>query len=86
MHTFRLLHMAREILAGQGLHVCRDHDREELLRIKSGVYQYAELLERAQMLVHEIDNLALSAPLPEGADAQMAERLAVGMRKEWYGV
>lgn len=86
MHTFRLLHMAREILSGQGLRVCRDHDRVELLRIKSGAYEYAELLDRAQTLVQEIDALAVNAPLPERADAQETERLAVRLRKEWYGV
>ena len=86
MHTFRLLHMAREILSGQGVQVQRTHDREELLRIKAGAYDYVDLLSRAEGLVQEISLLATHSPLPPKSDRESAEQLAIELRREWYGI
>lgn len=46
MHTFRLLNMAEEI-AREGIVNVRRGDREFLLKIRSGVFSYEELVELA---------------------------------------
>ena len=81
MHTFRLLHMAHEILRGEGLKVDRSHDREALLQIRSGIYSYEELLVRAEALILEIDEIGRTSPLPERPDLERTESLLVGLRR-----
>lgn len=56
MHTFRLLHMAKEIAIEGKIHVARS-DREFLLDIKNGKFQYEELVEKAEFLKNELTEL-----------------------------
>jgi len=83
MHTFRLLDMAAEIL-GEGRIQVRRHNREELLRIRSGAYEYDELIERAEQKLEEIDALYKKSSLPEEPDRQAVEKVLVEMRQDWY--
>ncbi len=83
MHTFRLLHMALEILSGKGLLVNRSHDREELLKIKSGAYSYEELLDRANRLILEIEAAGSGCNLPERLDGDRLACLRISLRRSF---
>ena len=64
MHTFRLLDMAEEI-AKTGQIIVRRPNREFLLKIKSGAYEYEELLKIAEERIAGMDALYAQSPLPE---------------------
>lgn len=81
MHTFRLLHMAQEILSGQGLLVDRAHDREELLAIRSGTYAYEDLVARADQLIEDIESVSRSCSLPEAPSPRSIATLLTTMRR-----
>jgi hypothetical protein len=69
MHTFRLLNMAEEI-AREGKVLVRRPDREFLLKIRSGVFSYEELLEQANEKIARMDELYRQSDLPEMPDVQ----------------
>lgn len=83
MHTIRLLQVAKEILQQGSLEVKRPN-REELLSIKSGDYQYEELLAMAKTLMGEIEEAAPQSTLPELPDTQRAEAALVQIRQQVY--
>ena len=83
MHTFRLLNMAEEI-AKEGKVNVRRHDREFLLKIRSGAFSYEELVELANKKVFEIDELYAKSSLPDEPDVKKAEEVLVEMREMLY--
>ena len=84
MHTFRLLRMAKEI-AYTGQPLVSRPDREELLAIKSGCYDYAELMAKVSEELRQVDEGFAVCHLPNEPDTQQIERWAVEIRKAWYG-
>ncbi|OQP65901.1 nucleotidyltransferase [Niastella vici] len=84
MHTIRLLQVAEEILATGTLNVKRQN-REELLSIKAGGFQYDELLAMANALMERIEKAELSSSLPSLPDKELVEGILVQMRAELYG-
>ncbi len=84
MHTFRLLDMAEEILRTGGVNV-RRHNREELLEIRSGVFSYEELMQRADERMEDVERAWGTSSLPDLPDGVGMERMLVGMREELYG-
>ncbi|MES2133104.1 MAG: nucleotidyltransferase domain-containing protein [Bacteroidota bacterium] len=83
MHTFRLLNMAEEI-AKEGVVNVRRHDREFLLKIRSGAFSYEELVELANEKIIQIDNLYDRSSLPEQPDIAKAEAILVEIRERMY--
>lgn len=83
MHTFRLLNMAEEI-AREGVVNVRRHDRDYLLKIRSGAFSYEELVEVANEKVLQIEQLYEKSSLPEEPDATRAEEILVEMRNSLY--
>jgi hypothetical protein len=83
MHTIRLLQVAKEILQRGTLEVKRPN-REQLLSIKSGNYQYNELVQMANALIEEIELTAQQSPLPDMPDKETAEAILVQMRQQLY--
>jgi len=83
MHTFRLLHMAEEI-AREGKIRVRRPDREFLLKIRSGHFAYAELLERANEKIASMETLYKQSDLPEMPDVAKVEEILVRMRQRMY--
>jgi predicted nucleotidyltransferase len=67
MHTFRLLHMAKEIATENTIHVKRK-DRTFLLDIKQGKYEYDELVTWATELKTSLETLYAESSLPERPD------------------
>ncbi|MFK7922845.1 MAG: nucleotidyltransferase domain-containing protein [Bacteroidia bacterium] len=83
MHTFRLLNMAEEI-AREGIVWVRRHDREELLKIRSGAYEYEALLQMAEAKLASIDEAYQISDLADRPDRLAIERLLVELREEFY--
>ncbi|MCD6066972.1 MAG: hypothetical protein K0S33_1798 [Bacteroidetes bacterium] len=85
MHTFRLLNMAEEIAKENTINVRRT-DREFLLKIRSGAFQYEELVALANEKVYNIDALYEKSSLPEEPDVKVAEELLIELREEFYSI
>jgi hypothetical protein len=83
MHTFRLLDMAEEI-ATQGQIIVRRPNREFLLQIKAGAFEYAELLAIAEERIAKMDALYTASDLPEEPDMLLLNELLVEVRREFY--
>ncbi|BDS13801.1 nucleotidyltransferase domain-containing protein [Aureispira anguillae] len=83
MHTFRLLDMAEEILALGKIRVKRPN-REQLLKIRKGEFEYQELINQAKAKISRIDALFDQSPLPMAPDKEKIEQLLVQIRTEFY--
>lgn len=83
MHTFRLLDMAEEI-ARSGEITVRRPNREFLLKIKSGAFEYEELLKIAEERIAGMDVLYSQSGLPESPDMAKINRTLVAVRKKFY--
>ena len=83
MHTFRLLAMAEEIGKESTINVRRD-DREFLLSIKRGEFEYEYLVQQAEEKIEEIAQVYENSALPKSPDLVKVKQLLVGMRKELY--
>lgn len=83
MHTFRLLNMAEEI-AKEGIVNVRRQDRDFLLKIRSGVFSYQELVKLANEKIYLIEELYETANLPDQPDLVKAEEILIEMREKLY--
>lgn len=83
MHVFRLLHMAKEIALEQKIHVHRN-DRQFLLDVKEGRYEYEELVTKATLLKDNLANLFKESSLPDYPDYNSINSLLIEIRKQHY--
>lgn len=83
MHTFRLLEMAIEIGNNKGINVKRQN-REFLLNIKSGKYEYEDLLKMAKERQDEMEKVFESSELPEKPNFEMINELTFELRNKFY--
>ncbi|RYY31724.1 MAG: nucleotidyltransferase [Chitinophagaceae bacterium] len=83
MHTFRLLTMAAEIAQYKEVAVYR-HDREFLLKVRSGAFDYDELMEMVDVKLEKIKKVYEDSDLPEKPDEKHAENLLLHIREEFY--
>jgi len=83
MHVFRLLLMAKEIATEGKINVHRK-DREFLLSIKGGKYEYDDLLSKAQALKDELPALFKKSDLPHSPNVESINRLLIEMRESYY--
>lgn len=83
MHTFRLLNMAEEI-ALEGKIMVKRNDREELLKIRSGIYDYEELVDRSQQQLERISDAYENSNLPKFPDMEKIETVLAEMRETLY--
>ena len=83
MHTFRLLDMAYEILTEGAIHVRRPN-RQELLRIRRGEFEYDNLIEKAEAMMKRVEEAYLESQLPNEPDKIKAEKLLVDIRAQFY--
>lgn len=84
MHTFRLLHLSEEIAKTGSFNVRRTADRDFLLKIRSGAFEYEELVEKAEKKLLEIDQLFEQSSLPNTTNTEKANELLFAMRKQFY--
>lgn len=83
MHTFRLLNMCEEI-GREGKLKVRREDREYLLKIKQGAFQYNELLDIASKKFDRIESVYENSSLPDQPDIEALNKLLVSMRQKYY--
>lgn len=83
MHVFRLLAMAKEIAVDGRINVLRN-DREFLLSVKEGKFEYDELVGKAEILKEELASLYQNSGLPNEPNIEMIDRVLVEMRKTYY--
>jgi predicted nucleotidyltransferase len=84
MHVFRLLLMAKEIAVEGKINVFRN-DREFLLSIKEGKFEYDELVQKATALKDELPLLYQQSKLQEEPDVESINELLIKMREVYYG-
>ncbi len=85
MHVFRLLYMAKEIAKERKINVWRN-DREFLLNIKAGKYEYDDLVTQATDLKNELPQLFEASTLQNEPDVEVINELLIKMRNEFYQV
>lgn len=83
MHTFRLLDMAIEILKTGKINVLRPN-RDELLAIKSGQYEYDYLINRAEEKIKIIEDLTATCKLQNKPDKNTVNEILVKIRNDYY--
>lgn len=83
MHVFRLLEMACEIGTENKINVKRPN-REFLLEIKSGKFEYEELLKMAEKLQLKMDKAFENSNLPDTPNIQYINELTYKLRERFY--
>ncbi|WP_431166674.1 nucleotidyltransferase domain-containing protein [Tenacibaculum halocynthiae] len=83
MHTFRLLHMAKEIGKEAVIHV-RRKDREFLLAIKNAEYEYDDLVRKAELMREELDLIYNASDLLDKPDLDIINSLLISIRNKYY--
>ncbi len=83
MHTFRLLHMAKEIASESIINVKR-RDRAFLLEIKKGKFEYDELVNWAEERKIELEYLYATSGLPDKPNLKRINRLLAELRVSFY--
>lgn len=83
MHTFRLLNMAEEI-ALQGQVVVHREDRDFLLKIRNGEFEFDALMQMVDEKVERVKIAYDQSALPERPDPGIAEKILVEVREMFY--
>ncbi len=83
MHVFRLLEMACEIGREQKINVKRPN-REFLLSIKTGKYEYEELLEMSDRLQEEMEIAFEKSSLPNTPNREYINEMTYILREKFY--
>lgn len=83
MHTFRLLDMAAEIAQYGEIRVRRPN-RDFLLAIRKGAFEYDDLLRQAEEKIVNIQQLYQKAKLPLKPNPKKIEAILRTIREEWY--
>jgi len=83
MHTIRLLQSAVNIFRNNQLEI-RVKNREELLDIKAGKWDYDDLLLFSDQLIEELNFLSENSSLPDYPDQKKAEKLLIEIRTQLY--
>ncbi|MBL4675486.1 MAG: nucleotidyltransferase domain-containing protein [Mucilaginibacter sp.] len=83
MHTFRLLNMAEEIALYHEVRVHRE-DRDFLLKIRSGVFEFDDLMEMINTKLQEIKILYEKSGLPKRPNIAVAEDILTEIRYQLY--
>jgi hypothetical protein len=75
--------MAKEIAIDKKVNVFRS-DREFLLDIKYGKFEYDELVQKAEELKNGLAELYKQADLPDEPDVNQINMLLISMREKVY--
>lgn len=83
MHTFRLLHMAKEI-GEEGIINVKRNDREYLLSIKNAEFEYDDLVEKAETIKEQLDSIFDNSVLKEKPNLKEINNLLISVRDKFY--
>lgn len=81
MHLVRLLRMAREILAGEGVKVKRP-DAEELLAVRNGAWSFDQLMEWKDRAMAEVETALATTKLPRNPDRKRLDAICTEVVEE----
>lgn len=81
-HLIRLLRMCREILVDHKIIVKRP-DREEILAVKNGLWEYDKLVEWAEAQEKELDSLYSTSSLRNEVDRNALDKLCIELVEEF---
>ncbi len=82
-HLIRLLRMSHEILR-DGEVIVRRPDAEELLAIRDGAFDYQQLVETAERMDAELEELYEKSTLPHSADKEAINNLYMNIVKDYW--
>jgi hypothetical protein len=82
-HCHRLLDVCIEIGLGKGL-INNRPNREQLLKIKHGTYEYDDLVKEAEYKLAYIMEIYETADLPETVDLEITKNMLYIIRKSYY--
>ena len=85
MHLLRLMRMAKEIMLTGLVHVKR-HDRDELLDVRYGKRTYDSLVEEAECLERECDELYITSTIRKEPDRKSLDKLIVSMTERYLSL
>lgn len=85
MHLLRLMRMAKEIMSTGLVHVKR-LDRDELLEVRYGKRTYDSLVEEAERLERECDELYVTSDLRKEPDRKSLDKLIVSMTERYLSL
>ncbi|BAO75729.1 hypothetical protein [Winogradskyella sp. PG-2] len=85
MHTFRLLHMAKEIGELGKINVERP-DRNYLLALKNAEFEYNELVSKAEILREDLEIIFNNSTLYEKSDLKSVNSLLAELREKFYNL
>jgi uncharacterized protein len=83
MHTFRLLNMAEEIAVHQ-LVIVKREDRDFLLKIRNGEFEFDELMKMVEEKMEKVKIAYEKSALPDRPDNNKAESILVDIRTKYY--
>lgn len=85
-HLIRLMRMCKEILETGKVNVKRRHDREELLEIRNGHRPYDSLIEEAERLEHDCEELYKTSPVPKDPDRAKIDAWLVDFTERYLAI
>nr|WP_321233848.1 nucleotidyltransferase domain-containing protein [uncultured Psychroserpens sp.] len=85
MHTFRLLHMAKEIGLDGEINV-RRNDRDLMLAIKNADFEYDDLVHKAEKIKDELDKIYENSNLIERPNMALVNQLVYDIREKFYNL
>ncbi len=84
MHTFRLLHLAKEIAQTGSFQLKRSTDKDFLWQIRSGEFEYDYLVQLAQDKIQDIRECFANSDLPDAPDQEKVNALLCNIREAFY--
>lgn len=82
-HCYRILEMCAEIGEGKGINIRRPN-RDKLLSIKYGKYEYDNILSEGDQIIERAENAFKNSNLPDNIDYMLVKSLLKNMRQRYY--
>lgn len=83
-HLLRLLRMGKEYLSTGRLTVFREHDRDQLIEVKTGKWDLTDVKIEADRLFLECQHAFAESALPEAIDIEAVNHLAVELHRSFF--
>ena len=79
-HSFRLIHMAKEIASGKGMNLYRTEDHDFLMNIRNHKYEYDELIKLADKEKEEMYEIMKHSTIPDSVDENKLNDILFNLR------
>jgi hypothetical protein len=83
-HCIRLMHMSKELAEGKGFNVVRTWDKDMLMNIRLGKMEYDYLINYAEKLKTDVEELIPTCPLPDTVNVDIVNNILIEIRKEQF--